>query len=276
MSASPGRPQPARTEGEAAGPSLSAAPDSVPALQRLLALRDQELAAARRDADAFMHMVSHDLRAPLRHVLAYSGLLGEMLAGGEDVAPALATIERSSRQLGDMLDAVVELARLSRAPMRPVLTPCALLLDEARRSLVGQVPEADLARPVHWHIDDDLPLLPGDPPLLRQALRALLANALKFTRHTAQPRIEVGASAIEGGGVRLVVRDNGAGFDPVQSARLFQPFARLHGPRFEGLGTGLAQVRQIVRRHGGQVQAEGATGQGCTVSVTLPGLAPLG
>ncbi|KQP13633.1 ATP-binding protein [Pseudorhodoferax sp. Leaf267] len=244
--------------------------DDVTALRALLARREQELATARQDAEDFMRMVSHDLRAPLRHVLAYSSLLREMLSGGEDPAPALATLERSSRQLGDMLDAVVELARLARAPLQPVHTPGALLVEEARRGLQGQVPDADLARPVEWRIAPDLPALPGDATQLRQALRLLLANALKFTRHVPEARIEVGAAPVEGAGVQLYVRDNGAGFDPAQASRLFQPFARLHGPRFEGLGTGLAQVRQIVRRHGGQVHAEGAPGQGCTVTVTLP------
>lgn len=244
--------------------------DTVHSLRLLLAQRDQELATARQDADSFMRMVSHDLRAPLRHVLAYSGLLREMLAGGEDVKPALATLERSSRQLGDMLDAVVELARLAHAPLQTVLTPGTLLVEEARRSLQGQVPDADLTRAVEWCIAPDLPAMPGDPAQLRQALRQLLANALKFTRHAAQPRIEIGAAPQGDAGVGLYVRDNGVGFDPVQATRLFQPFTRLHGPRFEGLGTGLAQVRQIVRRHGGEVRAECAGGEGCTVSVTLP------
>ena len=248
----------------------SHAADSMQALRQLLAQREQELATARQDADDFMRMVSHDLRAPLRHVLAYSGLLREMLASGEDMAPALNTLERSSRQLGEMLDAVAELARLAQAPLQPVLTPGTLLVEEARRSLQGQVPDADLARPVEWHIAPDLPALPGDPAQLRQALRQLLANALKFTRHEPLPRIEVGAVPAEGAGIGLYVRDNGVGFDPAQAARLFQPFARMHGPRFEGLGTGLAQVRQIVRRHGGEVRADCAGGQGCTVLVTLP------
>lgn len=253
-------------------PGLARLADTVPSLRLALGQRDLELATARQDAEDLMRMLSHDLRAPLRHVLAYSGLLREMLAGGEDVKPALATLERSSRQLGEMLDAVVELARLARAPLQSVLTPGTLLVEEARRSLQGQVPDADLARPVEWCIASDLPAIPGDPAQLRQAVRQLLANALKFTRHEPQPRIEVGVVPLDGAGVCLYVRDNGVGFDPLQAARLFQPFARLHGPRFEGLGTGLAQVRQIVRRHGGEVHAECAEGGGCTVSVTLPGL----
>lgn len=246
------------------------AADTVQSLRQTLAQREHELASARQDVEDLMRMVSHDLRAPLRHVLAYSGLLREMLISGEDAAPAIATLERSSRQLGEMLDAIVELARLARAPLQPVLTPGMLLVEEARRGLQGQVPQADLARPVEWQIASDLPALPGDAALLRLALRQLLANALKFSRQAPEPRIEVGCLPAHDGFVGLYVRDNGLGFDPAQASRLFQPFARLHGPRFEGLGTGLAQVRQIVRRHGGDVRVEGVAGQGCTVSMTLP------
>ena len=250
---------------------VSAPPDADAAtLRQLLARREQELAAAHADAEDLARMVSHDLRAPLRHVLAYGGLLREMLAGGEDPGMALDTLERSSRQLGDMLDAVVELARLARVPLQPGHTPGALLVEEARRALQGTVPATDLARAVDWHIATPLPAVPGDAALLRLALRQLLANALKFTRPTTAPRIEVGAVPAADGGCTLYVRDNGVGFDPARAARLFQPFARLHGAPFDGLGTGLAQVRQILRRHGGSVRAEAAPDAGCTVWITLP------
>ncbi|MFT3718895.1 sensor histidine kinase [Pseudorhodoferax sp.] len=238
----------------------------------LQALRAQ-LAAARADTEEFARMVSHDLRAPLRHVLAYGGLLREMLESGEDVAPALDTLERAARQLGERLDAVVALARLARAPLQPVHTPGALLVEEARRLALAALPEADRARTIAWQIAPDLPPLPGDAPQLRQALAALLANALKFTRPRGAARIEVGAAAAGDGGVRLYVRDNGVGFDPAHAAQLFQPFSRLHGARFEGLGTGLALVRQVARRHGGSVHAEGRPDQGCTVWLALPPLA---
>ncbi len=255
---------------------VAAATDTVvmAALHARLAAREAELAVARQDAEDFVRMVSHDLRAPLRHVLAYSGLLREMLAGGEDPAPALDTLERSSRQLGEMLDAVVALAQLAQAPLRPQSTPGALLIDEARRATESALPLADRARTMAWHIAPDLPPVHGDAAQLRQALAALLANAVKFTRPVAAPRIEIGAEALEGGGVQLYVRDNGVGFDAAQAARLFQPFARLHGTRFEGLGTGLALVQQIARRHGGSVRAEAVAGQGCTVWLVLPG--PIG
>lgn len=241
-------------------------PDPAAELQALRA----QLAAAHADADDFARMVGHDLRAPLRHVLAYGGVLREMLDAGEDVAPALATLERSARQLGDMLDAVVALSRWSRAPLQPGLTAGALLVEEARRQVEAALPDSERARPVDWWIAPDLPDLPGDAAQLRQALAALLDNAYKFTRTVAAARIEVGGDTQADGSARLYVRDNGVGFAPAQAARLFQPFARLHGVRYEGLGTGLAQVQQIVRRHGGRVQAQAEAGQGCTVWLTLP------
>ncbi|KQP46117.1 ATP-binding protein [Pseudorhodoferax sp. Leaf274] len=235
----------------------------------LQALRAQ-LGAAHADAEDMARMVSHDLRAPLRHVLAYGEVLREMVASGEDVAPALAQLDRSSRQLGDMLDAVLALVRLSGAPLQPGLTDGALLVAEARRAAEAALPAADRARAIRWDIAPGLPPVPGDALQLRQALAALLANALKFTRPVAEPRIQVDGTVLPGGGVQLCVRDNGAGFPSAQAARLFQPFARLHGTRFEGLGTGLALVQQVMRRHGGSAHAEGAPGQGCAVWLTLP------
>jgi signal transduction histidine kinase len=248
---------------------------SADAATQLQALRMQ-LGAARADAEDLARMVGHDLRAPLRHVRAYGEVLREMLASGEDVAPALDQLDRSSRQLGEMLDAVLALVRLSGAPFEPGLTDGALLLAEARRAAEAALPEADRARAVRWDIAPGLPSLPGDAVQLRQALTALLANALKFTRPAAEPCIQVDGAVLADGGVQLCVRDNGAGFPSAQAARLFQPFARLHGTRFEGMGTGLALVQQVVRRHGGTVQAEGAPGQGCTVRLTLPQAAAAG
>lgn len=244
--------------------------DATDAALQLQALRAQ-LDAARADAEDLTRTVSHDLRAPLRHVLAYGEVLREMLASGEDVAPALDQLDRSSRQLGDMLDAVVALVRLSGAPLQPGMTDGALLVAEARRVAEAALPEADRARTVRWEIAAGLPSVPGDAAQLRQALAALLANALKFTRPVAEPCIAIDGAALPDGSVQLRVRDNGVGFAPAQAARLFQPFARLHGARFEGLGTGLALVQQIARRHGGSVRAEGEPGRGCTVRLSLPG-----
>lgn len=242
---------------------------------QLQALRAQ-LAAAQADAEDLARTVSHDLRAPLRHVRAYGEVLREMLAAGEDVAPALDQIDRSSRQLGDMLDAVVALVRLSSAPLQPGMTDGALLVAEARRAAEAALPEADRARAVRWEIAASLPRVPGDAAQLRQALAALLANALKFTRPMADPCIAIDGTVQADGSVQLRVRDNGVGFAPAQAARLFRPFVRLHGSRFEGLGCGLALVQQVVRRHGGRAGAEAEPDRGCTVCLTVPPAAAAG
>lgn len=227
-----------------------------------------QLAAAQADAEDLARAVSHDLRAPLRHVLAYGEVLGEMLQSGEDPAPALDQLARSSRQLGDMLDAVVALSRLAAAPLQPAWTDGALLLAEARRAAETALADPEQVARVRWQVGP-LPAVPGDPGQLRQALAALLGNALKFARPVAEPLIAVEGLTLPDGVVRLCVRDNGVGFAPEQAARLFQPFARLHGARFAGLGTGLALVRQVVRRHGGEVRAEAERDRGCTVWLSL-------
>lgn len=249
---------------------MSGMADELQTLRAQLAARERELAAAQADAQELARTLAHDLRAPLRHVLAYSSLLREMLDSGEDVAPALGTLEGSAQQLGAMLDALLALNRVAQAPLQPGRTPGAVLLAEARRA-AESAQAADLqGRSVHWQLPAELPELRGDPALLRQALAAVLDNALKFSRDTPQPRITVTAGPAADGALCLCVRDNGVGFDMDHAARLFQPFVRLHGAHYAGVGTGLATVRQILRRHGGTVQAEAASGQGCTIRMTLP------
>jgi signal transduction histidine kinase len=240
-------------------------------LRAQLAERDRALAAAQADADDVARMLAHDLRAPLRHVLAYGELLREMFEGGEDPAPALAQLDRSSRLMGDMLDAMVSLVRLARAPWQPTLTDGALLVHEARRLAEAALQPSDRERAIDWRIAADWPAIAGDAAQLRQALAALIGNAVKFTRTAAAACIEISGERLADGGACVYVRDNGVGFAPTQAAQLFQPFARLHGNQFEGLGLGLTLVQQVARRHGGSVQAQGQPGQGCSVSLRLPG-----
>jgi signal transduction histidine kinase len=244
-------------------------------LQQSLAEREAEVATMRRESEEFLRMVSHDLRAPLRHVLAYGTLVREMLAEGEDATAALATLDKSAKQMGQMVDALVELGRLSRAPLAQFTLPAGTIVREAFREIDGSAQ----GRKITWRIAEDWPEVHGDPAQLRLLWRELLANAVKFTRPRGEAVIEVGwqAPAADAGaeavaqGPQFFVRDNGVGFNPAQAGQLFAPFHKLHsGNEFEGLGTGLAQVRQVVQRHGGSVRAEGVQGQGCTVWFTLP------
>ncbi len=212
-----------------------------------------------------LRMVSHDLRAPLRHVLAYSSLVREMLADREDPGPALATLETSARQMGQMFDALVEQARLAQVPLALAPVSTAALVQEVRQALV---PEA-AGRQVEWAIAADLPDVQGDAAQLRLLWRHVLANALKFTRPRAVARIEIGWQHTAHG-PQFTVRDNGVGFVAARSGGLFRLFQRLHSAsQFEGLGTGLAIAQQVVRRHGGSVQIDAAPDAGCNLSFTL-------
>ena len=231
---------------------------------------ERELAQARQALEDFTHSVSHDLRAPLRHVQAYLRIAREDL--GEALDPAVAahldTAAGAAVQLGRMIDGLLELARLGRTDLQCDPVDLGRLLGDLRR----QMDERAQARVLDWHIAPDLPPVQGDAALLGRMLGCLLDNALKFTRDCAgAARIEVGWRALAGGRCEIHVQDNGAGFDPRTQERLFRVFQRLHGARqFEGLGLGLALARKVVERHGGQIRASGAPGQGCRIAFDLP------
>uniref|UniRef100_UPI00262F411D sensor histidine kinase n=1 Tax=Acidovorax sp. TaxID=1872122 RepID=UPI00262F411D len=225
--------------------------------------------------------VSHDLRAPLRHVTSYGTLVREVLgdlspevAQGPEVQEALgflATMDQSARRMGLMIDGLQALVRASRAPLRVQPVPLADVLAEARAALA--VMEAD--RAVEWRVGPGLPTLQADPALLRDVLVQLLGNALKFTRPAVRPRISVQPDVAPAGCVAFTVQDNGVGFDPERAGSLFGVFQRLHRENeFEGVGTGLALCRAIAQRHGGTVTATAAAvGGGCTVRVQWPDVA---
>lgn len=244
----------------------------------LLQARERELAELRAAQEEFLRAVSHDLRAPLRHITSYGPLVAELLqdAGvqGEALQEAqdfLSTMDQSARRMGRMLDGLLALSRLARAPLQ--LQPVALgaLVAEAQAALAPQAQD----RAVQWRIAPDLPSVPGDAALLRQLLVELLGNALKFTRGRDLAQIAVGAEQAADGRVTLRVQDNGVGFNPAQAAGLFGVFQRLHRESdFEGVGTGLAAVRTVAQRHGGDAQATAVPGAGCTVSVTLGAIDP--
>lgn len=287
----------------AAGP---AAPTEDPAhelarLRAQLAERDQRLADMAAAHEEFLRAVSHDLRAPLRHITSYGPLVTEVLQEADGALPTgqalqealefLATMEQSARRMGRMLDALLALSRVARAPLQLQLLSRAEVAD-----LIAQVQDAlaprAAGRAVQWQLTlADRPVR-ADAALLRQLLTELLDNALKFTRGREPAHIAItlaveppGASdatgagdartpddpASAGGQVTLHVQDNGAGFAPAQSAGLFGVFQRLHREsEFDGVGAGLAVVRAIAQRHGGQASATATPGQGCTVCVTWP------
>ena len=259
----------------APGPDDYAALEA-PALRALLAWRDLQWAQQAAAQDEWVHAVSHDLRAPLRHITSYGPLVRELLEEAQGLEPEarqealafLGTMDQSARRMGRMLDGLLALARIDRAPLRLQAVDLGALVEQARAPLAAALQ----GRSVQWQVASALPAVQGDAALLRALLDALLSNALKFTQGRAPACIAVGAERAADGACTLWVQDNGVGFNPAQANGLFGIFQRLHREsEFEGVGTGLALVRAVARRHGGQVQAASAPGEGCTVRVSWPG-----
>ena len=239
-------------------------------LEKRVSERTAELAAANRELESFSYSVSHDLRAPLRAIDGYSAILaGEHGAALDDQArELLSRVRRAVQRMGELIDDLLELSRLSRREIvwRDVD------LSEMARHIVADLRERDQARQVDVTIASDLHAQ-GDPSLLRVALDNLIGNAWKFTSKSAAARIELG-TAQQNERRAYFVRDNGAGFDMRYVGKLFGAFQRLHTDRdFAGSGIGLATVQRIIHRHGGQVWAEGVSGEGATFYFTL-GTAP--
>ena len=236
-------------------------------LERRVAERTEALAAANKELESFSYSVSHDLRAPLRHVLGYVELLQEDLKGqlSERGQRYVATIRRASTEMGQLIDDLLAFARTNRSEMREVVVS----LDPLVQSAIATLDVATRGRNIVWQIAP-LPDVIGDPVLLRQVFANLVDNAVKYSRMRDPARIAIGSLAPEDGLAVLFVRDNGAGFDMAYAQKLFGVFQRLHrADEFEGTGIGLATAQRIIARHGGRIWAESALDQGATFYVTL-------
>lgn len=240
-------------------------------LERRVRERTAQLQEALQELESFSYSVSHDLRAPLRHITGFAQLL-ERKAGQQldDTSRGyLKTIISAAQQGGTLVDDLLAFSRMGRAELRQSRVPLQELVSEVRREF-----EADThGRTIEWRIGQ-LPVVRADPALLRQVIRNLVGNAMKYTRPKPQALIEVGSREVPGE-VEVWVRDNGVGFEMQYVDKLFGVFQRLHTPEeFEGTGIGLANVRRIISRHGGRTWAEGAVGQGATFHFSLPRAAP--
>lgn len=229
--------------------------------------RSAQLEALNRELESFSYSVSHDLRAPLRHVQGYVELL-ERAAGGQlagDAARYLRVIADASTQMSHLIDDLLAFSRTGRSEIRRAHIAVADLVQ-------GLMPAFEMearGRRVEWRIDS-LPSVVADPAMLRQVLANLIGNALKYTRPRDPARIEIGCAGREDGRIVLFVRDNGVGFDMKYAHKLFGVFQRLHRPdEFEGTGIGLATVQRIVARHGGRVWAEAAPYAGAAFYFTV-------
>ncbi len=225
----------------------------------------RDLEHKNRELESFSYAVSHDLRAPLRRIDGFSRALLESATGLDETGRRfLERIREASRQMWELIDDVLYLARVSRLELQEQDVD----LSALAAAILERLREAEPGRTVEARIRPGL-VARGDGQLLRIALENLLENAWKFTAHAQPARIEFGATTL-GGEPSYFVRDNGAGFDMAYADRLFAPFQRLHlTGEFPGTGIGLATVQRIIHRHGGRIWAEAAVGQGATFHFTL-------
>ena len=236
-------------------------------LSERLAERTAQLQSSNRELESFSYSVSHDLRAPLRHIEGYVAMLIEDTVGKLAAEPQryLKVIVEASRHMGELIDNLLVFSRMGRVEMSQTRVELEMLVQEAVRDLEM----ATRGRNIGWTIPP-LPAVTGDRAMLKQALANLLGNAVKYTRPRDPAQIEMGCAGEEDGRVILFVRDNGVGFDMQYADKLFGVFQRLHrADEFEGTGIGLANVRRIITRHGGRVWAEAVPDQGATFYFTL-------
>ena len=241
--------------------------DEIRALNNELAKRARELETSNNELESFAYSVSHDLRAPLRHVVGYSELLQRQASSliDEKSRRFMQTILESAKRMGNLIDDLLAFSRIGRTETKKALVS----LDQLVKEVVAEIGQDTRGRDIVWKTNP-LPVCYGDRSMLRLVIVNLLSNAVKFTRMRAQAEIEIGCVDGENE-VEVFVRDNGAGFDMQYVDKLFGVFQRLHLPEeFEGTGIGLATVRRIIHRHGGEVRAEGGVDQGATLYFSLP------
>lgn len=261
----------------AAHPSPGEAPATLEQALQQLAAREQALAQLQIAHEGLLRAVSHDLRAPLRHLTSFAPLLREAvneLAGAtpgevaEEALEFVGTMEQSARKMGRMLEALMVLSRAARQPLdvqavdaRSVLQSCAQRVEPVLNADCWSLP----AQPV---------ALQADPQALHTALQALLANAAKFSSRQPAPLVQVNLSMPRAGRWRIEVTDNGVGFDATRMDTSWPPFQRMHRESdFPGEGCGLALAHTLARRHGATLQLQSSPGAGCTAVLEWPAAA---
>jgi light-regulated signal transduction histidine kinase (bacteriophytochrome) len=237
------------------------------ALEERVRERTAELANANKELESFSYSVSHDLRAPLRHLDGFTQLL---LAHQKDRLDAkgqryLSILSDSARKMGTLIDDLLSFSRMGRKEMMKDRVDMNRLVQE----VVSQHKAAIGPRDVEWVVHD-LPEVQGDSAMIRQVWANLISNALKYSRRRERTQITIESSR-DGKQDIFVVKDNGAGFDMAYKDKLFGVFQRLHhDSEFEGTGIGLANVRRIVTRHGGRTWADSILGEGATFYFSIP------
>jgi PAS domain S-box-containing protein len=237
-------------------------------LEQRVAERTAELSSANQELEHFAYAVSHDLRAPLRHIAGYVDLIRIRIGAGLDQQSAhfMAVVGDSVRRMNQLIDDLLSFSRTLRQDITRTHVDLTAVLHDVVRELEPETRD----RRVEWRLGP-LPAVSGDAAMLRLVFVNLLLNALKFTRPREHPVIEVRCASGSAHEHLIFVRDNGVGFDPAHANKLFGVFQRLHrAEEFEGTGVGLANVRRIISRHGGRTWAESEVGRGATFYFSLP------
>ncbi len=232
-----------------------------------MAALNEELKQSNKELEAFSYSISHDLRAPFRHIIGFAELLKETDSiDSDDLAKRyIDTIIESAHSAGQLVDDLLGFSQMGRSRLNPVSIDMNALVDETLRTLKMDTEGRDIA----WTIGDLEPAM-ADPSFMRSVWQNLLSNAIKYTRGTDPSAVEVGSQS-NGTEITYYVRDNGIGFDMEYVGKLFGVFQRLHRLEdYEGSGIGLANVKRILERHGGRAWAEGKVGKGATFYFALP------
>ncbi len=238
-------------------------------LEQRVRERTEELSVANQELESFTYSVAHDLRAPLRHIDAFARILYEDFGAGmpSDAQHYLGNIRRSAAKMSQLVDDLLNLARVGRQELKRYPTELSNLVND----VVADLKTETAGRAIKWQIQP-LPAAECDSGLMKQVFVNLISNAVKYTRPRAQAVIEIG-TVKNNGDTALFVRDNGVGFNMKYADKLFGVFQRLHrAEEFEGTGVGLATVDRIIRKHGGSIWAESVVDKGATFYFTVPGM----
>ena len=243
-------------------------------LNRQLQGKVEQVSDVNRELEAFSYSVSHDLRAPLRHISGFADKLARQMGDDADEKSRhyISTIDSSARRMATLIDDLLVYSRLGRSALRLQPVDMQSLVSETRALLDSNASVDTPGRRIEWHIDA-MPMVIADENMMRQVWLNLLGNAVKYSTPREQTRIDVSYERLDDGRHEFTVKDNGVGFDMQYASKLFGVFQRMHkASDFPGTGIGLASVQRVLMRHGGTITAESAVDQGTTFRFTLPAM----